>query len=257
MAQRHPLRFHTPCNPPVPRHVANRVESTCMRVPWLGSARSFATKSGSSSRWCARHLADEYVRKALRDGYRSRAAYKLLQMDARVRPPLLRKDGVAVELGAAPGSWSQVLVAKGMRVIAVDMLPLEPLMGVDFVKGDFTEKAVQQDVVGRLNGELCDLLLSDVSPNRSGNKSLDEARLVALLEQSFSLARMVLRPGGSFVGKVLQGSELQPLLQLSRRFFSSGVLAKPPASRLASAEMYLVARCFDPVAFDAEWKTRR
>ena len=197
------------------------------------------------------------MRKALRDGYRSRAAYKLLQMDARVRPPLLRKDGVAVELGAAPGSWSQVLIAKGMRVIAVDMLPLEPLMGVDFVKGDFTEKATQQDVVGRLNGELCDLLLSDVSPNRSGNKSLDEARLVALLEQSFSLARMVLRPGGSFVGKVLQGSELQPLLQLSRRFFSSGVLAKPPASRLASAEMYLVARCFDPVAFDAEWKTRR
>jgi 23S rRNA (uridine2552-2'-O)-methyltransferase len=167
-------------------------------------------------------------------------------MDARFRPPLLRKDGVAVELGAAPGSWSQVLVAKGMRVIAVDMLPLEPLVGVDFVKGDFTEKTVQQDVVGQLNGELCDLLLSDVSPNRSGNKSLDEARLVALLEQSFSFARKVLRPGGSFVGKVLQGSELQPLLQLSRRFFSSGWASSrmPSSGRRPSRISCRRFRCF-------------
>ncbi len=193
---------------------------------------------------------DEYVRRALRDGYRSRAAYKLLQMDARLRPKLLQKGCVAVELGAAPGSWSQVLAAKGMRGVSVDLLPIEPLAGIQSIQGDFTEEVVQRKVVAQLDGVLCDLLLCDVSPNRSGNKVLDETRLVALLEQSFSFARTVLRPGGSFVGKVLQGAELQPLLQRSRRFFGSGALMKPPASRSSSAEMYLVCRGFDAVAFD-------
>lgn len=136
-------------------------------------------EGGMSARWRARQAADEYVKRALREGYRSRAAYKLKQIDARVKPQLLKRGQTALELGAAPGSWSQVLVEKGMRVVAVDLLPFKEIPGVSFVRGDFTDSAVQEEVLSLLDGQLVDVLLSDMSPNRSGHASLGTSRQTA------------------------------------------------------------------------------
>merc|ERR1711871_1471418 len=174
---------------------------------------------------------DKYVLRAAREGYRSRAAYKLKEIQGRVRPTLLRKGSVALELGAAPGSWTQVLVEAGLRVVAVDLLPCEPVVGASFVQGDFTDAAVQVQLLEALGGMPADLLLSDVSPNRSGHRSLDEARLVSYVEQSLTLAHRCLRPGGNMLCKLLQGAELQQLMARTKLCFDTGALIKPPASR--------------------------
>jgi len=138
-----------------------------------------------------------------------------------------------------------------MHVVGVDLLPCEPLPGCHFMRGDFTEAAVQSSLLELLGGRSVEMVLSDMSPNRSGNNSLDEARLIDLIDKSLLFSRQVLRPGGSFVAKALQGAELQPLLQRTRRFFGAAALVKPAASRDQSSEVYLVAKRFDPEAFDA------
>lgn len=207
----------------------------------------------NSARWAQRQKLDRYVLQATREGYRSRAAYKLKQIAAKVRPRLLRRGDVALELGAAPGSWSQVMAEGGLRVVGVDLAPCEPLDGCTFVQGDFTDAAVQLELLEALGAaQQADLLVSDVSPNRSGHRSLDESRLADYAEQSLALARRCLRPGGSFVCKLLQGAELQPLLRRSKPLFKTGALIKPPASRQESAEIYFCARGFNVEAYDAQ-----
>ena len=200
----------------------------------------------------ARQLRDRYVLQAQREGYRSRAAYKLLQLDAKSKPRLLRAGAVALEVGASPGSWTQVMAKSGLRVVGVDLLPCEPIDGSAFVQGDFTDERVQRRLLDELDGP-ADLVVSDVSPNRSGHGSLDEARLAAYAEQSIALARQCLKPGGSFVCKLLQGAELQPLLGRVKPLFDKGALAKPPASR-SKLEIYFIARGFKPEAFDEHWR---
>jgi 23S rRNA (uridine2552-2'-O)-methyltransferase len=194
-----------------------------------------------------RQVVDRYVLQARRENYRSRAAYKLKQMDAKLRPKLLRRGQVALELGAAPGSWSQVMVEAGMRVVGCDLLSCEPIEegNFTFVQGDFSDAAIQQALLDALAGP-ADLIVSDISPNRSGHRSLDEFRLAEYAEQSLDLAHQCLRPGGSFLCKLLQGAELQPLLKRVKPLFGNGSLIKPPASRQKSAEVYFCARDFNP-----------
>ena len=202
-----------------------------------------------TNRWMNRQRLDKYVLQAKREGYRSRAVYKLKQINAKTRPPLLRRGQVALELGAAPGSWTQVLLENGMRVVAVDVLPMESMDGeVTFVQGDFTEDAVQEQLLEAIgNHGKADLILSDLSPNRSGQRSLDEARMIDYAEHSINLAHRCLRPGGHWLTKLLQGSELAPLLKRVKPLFKAGgELIKPPASRKESAEVYLLARGFRP-----------
>jgi 23S rRNA (uridine2552-2'-O)-methyltransferase len=221
-----------------------------------GPQKHAAVGGMSSARWLARQRVDEWVLKAQREGYRSRAAYKLQQISARMKPPLLRRGLVALELGAAPGSWTQVLVKHGLQVVGVDLLPIEPVEGATLLRGDFTDETVQQRLLAALaegggDGQ-ADLLLSDVSPSRSGNATLDGARMLECNESSLALATRCLRPGGTFVCKVLEGAELRPLMERTKPMFTtSGGLVKPKASRPRSREVYLVARGFDPESFAA------
>jgi 23S rRNA (uridine2552-2'-O)-methyltransferase len=198
-------------------------------------------RSLSSARWLARQRKDEYVARAAKDGYRSRAAYKLIQLDAKSRQPLLQKGGVALELGSAPGSWSQVMTKQGMRVVAVDMLPMEPLEGVHFELGDFTDASVQARLLEAIDGRV-DLVASDMSPNRSGHKSLDEARASGLVEQALALSRRALRRGGSLVAKLLQGADAHELTRKMSGAFGNVQLVRPKACRRESAEIFVVAR---------------
>ena len=205
----------------------------------------------SSSRWLARQRVDEYVIRAAREGFRSRAAYKLEQINAKFKPSILRKGQVALELGAAPGGWSQVMVKHGMRVVGGDLLPIEPLDGATFFKGDFTDAGVQRTLLEALGEEQrADVLLSDMSPNRSGNFSRDEAYMMEYADQGLTLASRCLRPGGSLIWKLLDGAELKPLFTRAKGMFkTSGGLFKSKASRPKSREVYLVARGFDPDAY--------
>lgn len=200
-------------------------------------------RSKSSRAWLERHVNDPYVQRAVAAGYRSRAAFKLLELDAKDR--LLARGQLVIDLGAAPGGWSQVAAAKvgpGGRVIAIDLLPMAPIEGVCFVQGDFTDAAGLAALEASLEGTLADLVLSDLSPNLSGVRASDQARSAALgeLVVDFALAR--LKPGGALVLKAFQGAGFAPLLARLRREFGRVAARKPAASRSASSEMYLVAR---------------
>jgi len=197
--------------------------------------------------WRQRQQRDPYVREAARLGYRSRAAFKLLEMDAKKR--LLREGGVALDLGAAPGSWTQVVLRHRMAVVALDELPMEPLEGCTVVRGSVGCSAAQAAVLGRLGGLPVDLVLSDISPARSGLLFCDHARLVSILVDVLALARRVLRPGGAVLAKALQGADHHALVKAARRFGKVSTL-KPKASRRESAEVYLCVRDFDPGRFD-------
>lgn len=187
-----------------------------------------------SKAWLRRHVSDAYVRRAKAQGYRSRAAYKLLQIDEEHR--ILRPGGVILDLGSAPGSWSQVAAQKvkpGGRVTAVDLLEMAPIPGVTFRRGDFRDAAFDAGV---------DVVLCDVSPNISGIRDADEAKAVALVEQAAELARTVLAPRGAFLVKVFHGARFPALLEDLKRRFRSVQVVKPGASRSESRETYLLAR---------------
>ncbi len=162
-----------------------------------------------------------------------------------------------MELGSAPGSWSQVMVERGMRVIAVDVLPMEPVRGCTFVRGDFADPSVQSRLIEAMGGTKVDLLASDMSPNRSGHASLDKARIAGLAEQALELARRCMQPSGAFVCKLLQGAEQEDLARRMRKFFGTVKLVKPRASRKESSELYVCARGFDPASFDTHWRELR
>jgi 23S rRNA (uridine2552-2'-O)-methyltransferase len=200
-------------------------------------------RSKSSRAWLERHVNDPYVQRAVAAGYRSRAAFKLLELDARDR--LLARGQLVIDLGAAPGGWSQVAAAKvgpGGRVIAIDLAPMAPIPGVAFIQGDFADPAARAALAAALGGTPADLVLSDLSPSLSGIRASDQARAAALAELAVDFALAHLRRGGVFVLKAFQGAGFPPLLARLRREFGQVSARKPAASRSASSEMYLVAR---------------
>ncbi|HTS23187.1 MAG TPA: RlmE family RNA methyltransferase [Casimicrobiaceae bacterium] len=197
------------------------------------------------------HVTDPYVREAQAKGYRSRAAFKLLELSERDR--LLRRGMTVVDLGAAPGSWSQVLrerLGPGSRIVAVDVLPMDALAGVSFVQGDFREDETLQAVIAALGSARADLVLSDLAPNISGVASADQARSVYLGERALEFARDALQPGGDLVVKGFQGAGFGELERQLQSCFDKVYVRKPKASRDRSREVYLVAKGFRPSSFD-------
>jgi 23S rRNA (uridine2552-2'-O)-methyltransferase len=202
----------------------------------------------SSQRWLERHLSDPYVAEARRQGYRSRAAFKLIELDERHR--LLKAGMRVVDLGAAPGGWTEVAAKRvragtpgGGRVLAIDILPMDPIPGAGLVVGDFLDEAVALALENDLAGP-ADIVLSDMAPSTTGHPGTDHLRIMALAEAAFAFARRVLAPGGAFVCKVFQGGTEAALLREIKLCFASVRHAKPPSSRPESAETYLIATHF-------------
>ncbi|ANQ84554.1 ribosomal RNA large subunit methyltransferase J [Azoarcus olearius] len=198
-------------------------------------------RNKTSKAWMHEHLNDTYVQRANAEGYRARAAYKLMEIDERDR--LLRPGRVVVDLGAAPGSWCQVArqrVGSDGRVLALDILPMDPVPGVDFLQGDFTEDAVLAELESRLAGAAVDLVLSDMAPNLSGVATVDQARSIYLCELALDFARRHLKPGGQFLVKVFQGEGFMGFRKAMDEVFLSVQVRKPKASRDRSAEVYLL-----------------
>lgn len=200
-------------------------------------------RSKSSRRWLDEHFSDAYVRRAQKEGWRSRAVFKLEEIDRRDR--LFRPGMCIIDLGAAPGGWSQYaarrLGGKG-RVLALDILPMEPLEGVEFLQGDFTEQAPLKALLEALGEARADLVMSDMAPNISGQAQVDIPRAMYLAELAHDLARRVLRPGGDLLLKVFQGEGFPELQAALRGDFATLQVRKPRASRARSREVYLLAR---------------
>ncbi|MCC7282397.1 MAG: RlmE family RNA methyltransferase [Acetobacteraceae bacterium] len=206
--------------------------------------RTATSRSPGSARWLARQLNDPYVARAREAGLRSRAAFKLLELDRQFR--LLRPGLRVVDLGAAPGGWSQVAVRKGAgRVVAIDLLEIEPIAGVVILEGDFLAAAATERVRAALGGQ-ADLVLSDMAANTTGHAATDHLRIMALAEAALDFALGVLAPGGAFVCKLFQGGGERAFQETLKRHFARVRHAKPPASRKESAETYVVAQGFRP-----------
>ena len=204
------------------------------------------TRTKSSARWLNEHVNDPYVKQAQKDGYRSRSSYKLIQLNEKDR--LVRPGMLVVDLGSAPGGWSQVaarLVGAKGRVLATDILPMEPLKNVDFIQGDFTEESVLKQVLDWLGNNQPDVVLSDIAPNISGIDSADQASSMYLVELALDMARQVLKPKGDFVAKVFQGAGSEEFLKDLRTSFDKVLIRKPAASRSRSREVYMVAKGFE------------
>jgi 23S rRNA (uridine2552-2'-O)-methyltransferase len=196
----------------------------------------------SSVRWLQRQLNDVYVQRAQEEGYRGRAAYKLLELDERFS--LIRKNKRVVDLGAAPGGWSQVAIQRGAgQVVGIDLLPMEPVDDVKFLEMDFTDELAGQAVIDMLQGPP-DLVMSDMASNTTGHPATDHLRIVALVELAAEFAIATLAPGGNFVAKVFQGGSEGELLKLLKANFITVRHFKPDASRTESAETYVVAKTF-------------
>lgn len=202
-------------------------------------------RTKTSKAWMQEHVNDPYVQRAKSEGYRSRAAYKLLEIDD--KDHLLRSGMIVVDLGAAPGSWSQVAlkrVGAAGKVFALDLLPIEPLANVDFIQGDFQEDAVLVELEARLDGRKVDVVLSDMAPNMSGIDTADQARSIYLGELALDFVDRHLNVGGSFLIKVFQGSGFMEYRNEVARRFESLQVRKPKASRDRSAEVYLLGLRF-------------
>ncbi len=197
----------------------------------------------SSGSWRDRQERDPYVQRARRDGWRSRAVYKLEQIDKKEK--LLRPDMVCVDLGSAPGSWSQYVTAtlKGRaRIVAVDLLPMDALPDVEFIQGDFQDDKVLQQILQAVGDNGADLVMSDIAPNISGMRAVDQPRSMYLVELALDMVRRVLKPRGNFVCKVFQGAGIDEFVADVRNSFERVRVLKPRASRAGSREVYLVAR---------------
>jgi len=193
--------------------------------------------------WIKQHVNDPYVKQSQRDGYRSRASYKLLEIVEKDR--LIRSGMTVVDLGSAPGGWSQVaarLVGHEGRVHALDILPMDPIAGVDFIQGDFTEEAVFTQLIDLIGTRAVDLVISDIAPNLSGNKAVDQPAMIYLAELGVDLANRVLSKNGVFIAKLFQGQGFDPFVQQVRTLFNGVSIIKPDASRSRSREVYLVAK---------------
>jgi len=204
------------------------------------------SRSKTSGRWLQEHFDDEYVKKAQKEGYRARAVYKLLEIDEKDR--LLKPGMTVVDLGAAPGSWSEVAaqrVGDKGRVIALDILPMDSLPGVTVIQGDFREEGPYNALLDALGESHVDLVMSDMAPNISGMKGIDQPRAMYLAELALELARKVLKPGGGLLIKVFNGEGLDAFKQELRKEFDQLIVRKPKASRPRSAEIYLLARGYN------------
>ncbi len=189
-----------------------------------------------------RHVNDEYVQRARRDGYRSRASYKLLELQEKDK--ILKPGQVVVDLGAAPGGWSQVavgIVGDQGKVLAMDILEMEAIHGVDFLQGDFREQAVLEVLISLLEGREVDVVLSDIAPNTSGVRVVDQPRSMYLCELALDFARNTLKPGGGFVTKIFQGEGFDGFIRDARSSFTRVLTRKPKSSRPKSREVYVVA----------------
>ncbi|WP_448204263.1 RlmE family RNA methyltransferase [Azospirillum sp. sgz302134] len=209
--------------------------------------KTAAKRSTSSARWLERHLNDPYVHEATKRGFRSRAAFKLLQLDEKFR--LLGPGKRVVDLGAAPGGWTQVAVEKvqtakdGWKVVGLDILPMDPVPGATTMQADFLEEGAAERLKDALGGP-ADLVLSDMAAPTIGHQATDHLRIMALAEAAYDFAEEVLAPGGAFVAKLFQGGAEKSLLERLKRDFATVRHAKPPASRAESSETYVVATGF-------------
>jgi len=202
-------------------------------------------RRSSSQRWLAEHFSDVYVQLAQSQGYRSRAVFKLEEIHTRDR--LFKPGMTVVDLGAAPGGWSQFAaerVGKNGRIIALDLLPVEAIPGVTFIQGDFQDAEVLEQLLGALSGQSADLVLSDMAPNMSGTRIVDQSRAIYLAELALDTARQILKPGGHFVAKLFHGAGFDEFQREARCSFASLSNRKPKASRDRSREVYLVAKSF-------------
>ncbi len=202
-------------------------------------------RSKTSARWLKEHFDDQYVKQSRKDGYRSRASYKLLEIDQKDK--ILKPGATVIDLGAAPGGWTQVAVEKVGEsgcVIASDILPMDAFADVCFIQGDFTEESVLNQILDAIGENKADLVISDMAPNMSGMPSVDIPKSMYLVELALDLAKTVLKPGGTFVTKVFQGEGFDALLLDMRANFSKVVSRKPDASRSRSREVYQVCKGF-------------
>ena len=199
-------------------------------------------KKGSSRRWMHEHLNDEYVKKAQKEGYRCRAVYKLLEIIEKKH--IINKGDTVLDLGAAPGGWSQVAVkitGKSGQVIASDILPIEEINGVNFIQGDFTEQSVYDELMNLIKGSSIDIVLSDMAPNMSGQLSVDQPKSMYLADLAIDFALKTLSRNGHFIVKVFQGDGFDEYVKKSRSSFRKVSIIKPKASRPRSKEVYLLA----------------
>ena len=202
-------------------------------------------RSKSSRNWLDRHFTDNYVKQAQQLGYRSRAAFKLLEIQE--KDNLIQPGHVVVDLGAAPGGWSQIakdLAGEEGMVLALDILPMDPIAGVHIIEGDFREQAPFDKLLAMLNGRPVDLVISDMAPNISGVAAVDQPRSMYLCELALEFARQTLKPGGDFLVKVFQGEGFDEFFRQMRDSFGKVVTRKPHASRSKSREVYLLGRDF-------------
>ena len=203
------------------------------------------SRSKSSRKWLDEHFSDSYVKAAQKAGWRSRASFKLLEADESDK--LLKKGQVVVDLGAAPGGWSQVVAQKIMpngKIFALDLLEIEPIENVHFIQGDFTEEAIYEQLMNELDNTPVDIVLSDMAPNMSGNKTVDQTRSVYLCELALDFAKSVLKEEGVFLVKVFQGAGLDDFIANMKPLFKKMKHIKPKASRDRSREYYLLGTGF-------------
>jgi 23S rRNA (uridine2552-2'-O)-methyltransferase len=202
-------------------------------------------RTNSSARWLQEHFNDNYVKLAQKEGYRSRAAYKLLELQEKDK--LIKPGMTIVDLGASPGGWSMAAYKslKGQgKIFALDILPMDALEGVQFIQGDFTDKAVLNKLLALINHQPIDVVLSDMAPNMSGMRGIDQPRAMYLTELALDFAQKTLKPTGSFAVKAFHGEGFEPFLKCMRSSFSSVKIRKPKASRPRSTEVYLVGQGF-------------
>ena len=202
-------------------------------------------RSKSSNQWMQEHFDDEYVKKAQVMGYRSRSTFKLIEIQEKDK--IIKAGMNVIDLGAAPGGWSEYarkIVGKKNKVIALDLLPIEPINGVDFIQGDFREDAILEELYRVLDGASIDLVMSDMAPNLSGNKGMDLPRSIYLAELALDTAQTVLSTGGTFLIKMFQGAGFDEFKKQVSESFTSVVIRKPKASRARSKEVYILAKGF-------------
>ena len=203
-------------------------------------------RSKSRKKWLAEHFDDPYVKKAQQLGYRSRSAFKLLELDEKY--DLIKPGARVVDLGCVPGGWSQVAVkrvGKAGRIIGLDILPMESLEGVEFIEGDFTEDEPLARLETALDGRPVDLVLSDMAPNMSGMAAMDQAKAMYLAELALEFVKSHLKPGGDFLVKVFHGTDFDTYVREVRSVFDKVTVRKPGASRPRSREVYLLARRYE------------